>query len=100
MEIFKSALLSNRQTVALRQYAFLVSRRSQMPAQARSGLAAGLGFGAAQEAVRRSMSPQHLQQQQSFWMSEANVRRLVSSLSAMRGAALKLGQFMSIQGEI
>lgn len=32
-------------------------------------------------------------------MSEANVKRLVGKLSQMRGAALKLGQFMSIQGE-
>jgi hypothetical protein len=32
-------------------------------------------------------------------MSEANIKRLVSKLSQMRGAALKLGQFMSIQGE-
>lgn len=31
-------------------------------------------------------------------MSEANIKRLVSKLSQMRGAALKLGQFMSIQG--
>ena len=31
-------------------------------------------------------------------MSDANVRRLVASLGRMRGAALKLGQFMSIQG--
>ncbi|KIY44869.1 ABC1-domain-containing protein [Fistulina hepatica ATCC 64428] len=30
-------------------------------------------------------------------MTEANIRRLVSKLSQMRGAALKLGQFMSIQ---
>ncbi len=30
-------------------------------------------------------------------MSESNVNRLVNSLSQMRGAALKLGQFMSIQ---
>lgn len=61
------------------------------------GLAAGLGFGAAQEAMRRSMGPQEAGAV-SPWMSEANVRRLVSSLTAMRGAALKLGQFMSIQG--
>ena len=33
-------------------------------------------------------------------MSDANVRRLVASLGKMRGAALKLGQFMSIQGEL
>jgi aarF domain-containing kinase len=31
-------------------------------------------------------------------MSEANLERLVSKLGKMRGAALKLGQFMSIQG--
>lgn len=31
-------------------------------------------------------------------MTEANVNRLVSKLAKMRGAALKLGQFMSIQG--
>ena len=31
-------------------------------------------------------------------MTEANIKRLVSKLSQMRGAALKLGQFMSIQG--
>lgn len=31
-------------------------------------------------------------------MSDANVRRLVGALGRMRGAALKLGQFMSIQG--
>ncbi|KAF8841044.1 ABC1-domain-containing protein [Paxillus ammoniavirescens] len=30
-------------------------------------------------------------------MTEANIKRLVSKLSQMRGAALKLGQFMSIQ---
>ena len=32
-------------------------------------------------------------------MTEGNVKRLVSKLTQMRGAALKLGQFMSIQGE-
>jgi len=31
-------------------------------------------------------------------MSDANIRRLVGTLGQMRGAALKLGQFMSIQG--
>lgn len=35
----------------------------------------------------------------SVFMSDSNVRRLVDKLSRMRGAALKLGQFMSIQGE-
>lgn len=32
-------------------------------------------------------------------MSEANIERLVNKLSRMRGAALKLGQMISIQGK-
>ena len=31
-------------------------------------------------------------------LTEGNIKRLVSKLTQMRGAALKLGQFMSIQG--
>lgn len=31
-------------------------------------------------------------------MTEANLTRLVSKLTRMRGAALKVGQFLSIQG--
>jgi aarF domain-containing kinase len=63
-----------------------------------SGLAAGLGYGAATEAVRRATSSAPSPSQSSVFMSEANVRRMVDKLSRMRGAALKLGQFMSIQG--
>nr|CRX79151.1 hypothetical protein ls5930a1_00181 [Leucosporidium scottii] len=62
------------------------------------GLAAGLGMGAASEALRRvSFGPGATEATSSLFMSEANVRRLVDKLSRMRGAALKLGQFMSIQ---
>jgi predicted unusual protein kinase regulating ubiquinone biosynthesis (AarF/ABC1/UbiB family) len=32
-------------------------------------------------------------------MTEANVGRLVNKLTQMRGAALKVGQFLSIQGK-
>lgn len=32
-------------------------------------------------------------------MTEANISRLVGKLSQMRGAALKVGQFLSIQGQ-
>jgi aarF domain-containing kinase len=60
------------------------------------GLAAGIGIGAASEFVRRAVNPSDTQG--SVLMSEANVSRLVDKLSRMRGAALKLGQFMSIQG--
>jgi len=63
------------------------------------GLAASLGYGAASEVLRRSTSSSEQgKQSSSLMMTEANLKRLVSKLSQMRGAALKLGQFMSIQG--
>ncbi|KAH7912052.1 ABC1-domain-containing protein [Hygrophoropsis aurantiaca] len=62
------------------------------------GLAASLGYGAASEILRRSASSSDTNDSQSsIMMTEANIKRLVSKLSQMRGAALKLGQFMSIQ---
>ncbi|KAF8556784.1 ABC1-domain-containing protein [Imleria badia] len=61
------------------------------------GLAAALGYGAASEIIRRSTATSDDSQQGSLMMTEANIKRLVSKLSQMRGAALKLGQFMSIQ---
>ncbi|BGP27503.1 hypothetical protein JCM10295v2_006473 [Rhodotorula toruloides] len=61
------------------------------------GLAAALGVGMASEAFRRS-SNRADGASQSLLMSEANLERLVAKLSKMRGAALKLGQFLSIQG--
>ncbi|KAG8834896.1 hypothetical protein FRC17_006443 [Serendipita sp. 399] len=59
------------------------------------GLAVGMGMGAASEYVRQTVNPSA--SSGSILMSEANVSRLVDKLSRMRGAALKLGQFMSIQ---
>ena len=56
------------------------------------GLAAGLTFGTAQEYFRSDR-----QSNESLFLSEKNVDRLVDKLSTMRGAALKLGQFLSIQ---
>ncbi|GAA5989761.1 hypothetical protein JCM10908_002309 [Rhodotorula pacifica] len=68
------------------------------------GLAASLGWGMASEAVFRrpdthpsSSSTEEGTPRRSLLMSEANLERLVSKLGKMRGAALKLGQFMSIQ---
>jgi hypothetical protein len=55
-----------------------------------SGLAAGLSLGAISSVISGSPG--------SPLMSEANVKRLVDKLGKMRGAALKVGQFMSIQG--
>ncbi|GAC98559.1 potential mitochondrial chaperonin [Pseudozyma hubeiensis SY62] len=62
------------------------------------GLGAGLAFGAA-GSLLRGASPAGVDGQASSspFMSEQNVARLVDKLSTMRGAALKLGQFLSIQ---
>ena len=60
-----------------------------------TALAASLSFGAASESLKRSTGGGGTG---SVFMSDANVRRLVATLGRMRGAALKLGQFMSIQG--
>jgi aarF domain-containing kinase len=62
------------------------------------GLAAGLGMGAASEMIRRSTGNSK-NESGSLLLSASNVSRLVDKLSKMRGAALKLGQFMSIQGQ-
>jgi aarF domain-containing kinase len=56
------------------------------------GLAASMALGAVSESVSRSGGPDG-----SLWLSAANMERLVSKLSKMRGAALKLGQMMSFQ---
>lgn len=61
------------------------------------GLAASLTAGTASEYVRRAATGSGANAG-SPMMSEANVGRLVDKLSRMRGAALKLGQFLSIQG--
>ncbi|KAG2005766.1 atypical/ABC1/ABC1-A protein kinase, variant 2 [Coprinopsis cinerea AmutBmut pab1-1] len=58
------------------------------------GLAASLGYGAAAELLRGSDSSNATG---NVMLSEANIKRLVGKLTQMRGAALKLGQFMSIQ---
>jgi aarF domain-containing kinase len=62
-----------------------------------AGLAAGIGWGTASEALRRTATGQH-DNTHPLTLSEANVRRLVDKLTKMRGAALKLGQFLAIQG--
>ncbi|KAG1791065.1 ABC1-domain-containing protein [Suillus plorans] len=59
-------------------------------------LAASLSYGAASELLRRSTTS-HANNTQPVMLTEANITHLVSKLSQMRGTALKLGQFMSIQ---
>jgi aarF domain-containing kinase len=55
-----------------------------------------MSWGAASEGLRRTAGG--TPSGGSVFMSDANIRRLVATLGRMRGAALKLGQFMSIQG--
>lgn len=68
------------------------------------GLGAGLLAGAAAETARRAVgfSPPSSDTNEtvySAFVSDANAERLASSLSRMRGAALKLGQMLSIQDD-
>lgn len=58
------------------------------------GLAAGMVGGALSESLRRVTGSGGVG---SYFLSENNVERLVTKLSRMRGAALKLGQMISIQ---
>lgn len=63
-------------------------------------LAAGLFAGAAAESARRAFGlGDSANRSGSAFVSEANAERLAASLSRMRGAALKLGQMLSIQDE-
>src|SRR5579862_7449293 len=61
------------------------------------GLAAGLGFGAINESLRRATSSSS-DSSGNLMFSPSNMELLVRKLSRMRGAALKLGQMISIQG--
>jgi len=62
------------------------------------GLAAGLGFGAISESLRRATSSPSSESSPNLMFSPSNMELLVRKLSRMRGAALKLGQMISIQG--
>lgn len=74
-----------------------------------STLGLGLAAGAAAESARRLFNTPQSEDKQSVlsqstglysaFVSDANARRLADSLSRMRGAALKLGQMLSIQDE-
>ena len=70
-------------------------------------LAAGLGIGALNELTRRALgytdkidqSDSLLSSSKSVFLTEENVQRIVDTLCKVRGAALKLGQMLSIQDE-
>ncbi|KAJ3099509.1 hypothetical protein HDU97_002998 [Phlyctochytrium planicorne] len=61
------------------------------------GLAVGVGVGAATEAMRRMVGASSTGVGGSLILTKSNVQRIVDRLSRMRGAALKMGQMMSIQ---
>nr|XP_027810546.1 atypical kinase COQ8A, mitochondrial [Marmota flaviventris]XP_027810547.1 atypical kinase COQ8A, mitochondrial [Marmota flaviventris]XP_027810548.1 atypical kinase COQ8A, mitochondrial [Marmota flaviventris]XP_027810549.1 atypical kinase COQ8A, mitochondrial [Marmota flaviventris] len=67
------------------------------------GLAVGLGFGALAEVAKKSLRPETTGKKavldSSPFLSEANAERIVSTLCKVRGAALKLGQMLSIQDD-
>ncbi|ORE05335.1 ABC1-domain-containing protein [Rhizopus microsporus var. microsporus] len=60
-------------------------------------LATSMGLGAMNESLKRATGISN-QSSGSVLLSESNVNRLVEKLSRMRGAALKMGQMLSIQG--
>lgn len=67
-----------------------------------SGLVAGLGLGALAEVTKRQFGLNKTGSNLAEvtgnpFLSEANAERIVSTLCKMRGAALKLGQMLSIQ---
>ncbi|KAM5236360.1 atypical kinase COQ8B, mitochondrial [Ctenodactylus gundi] len=85
------------------------SRERRVPASRISrlasfgGLAVGLGLGVLAEVAKKSLPGGHLQaesssrQDSSPFLSEANAERIVQTLCTVRGAALKVGQMLSIQ---
>uniref|UniRef100_A0A8C5PJV3 Atypical kinase COQ8A, mitochondrial n=1 Tax=Leptobrachium leishanense TaxID=445787 RepID=A0A8C5PJV3_9ANUR len=68
------------------------------------GLAVGLGLGALAEVAKKSLTPKAEDGKKSLmdsspFLTEANAERIVRTLCKVRGAALKLGQMLSIQDD-
>ncbi|XP_061899218.1 atypical kinase COQ8A, mitochondrial-like [Entelurus aequoreus] len=69
------------------------------------GLAVGLGLGAIADMAKKAFKPQQQQDNKksvlnsNSFLSEANAERIVRTLCKVRGAALKLGQMLSIQDD-
>ena len=62
-------------------------------------LAASVGWGTISEMAKRSINDPMNEKNKSALLSDENVERIVSKLCQMRGAALKIGQMISIQDE-
>lgn len=63
-----------------------------------ASLAIGMAAGALSETAKRAIRKPDPANVSNVWLSEENANRLVTRLSKMRGAALKLGQLFSMQG--
>lgn len=68
------------------------------------GLAVGLGIGAIAEMTKKTFRPRQQGDKKAIldsnpFLSEANAQRIVRTLCKVRGAALKLGQVLSIQDD-
>jgi aarF domain-containing kinase len=61
-------------------------------------LAVGLGSGAAAEVVRRTFGAKDTNTNP--FVTPANAERIVQTLCRVRGAALKIGQMLSLQGNL
>ena len=57
-----------------------------------------LGIGAATEYAKRTLDGSKEKDKSNVFLNDANLERIVDTLCRMRGAALKLGQMLSIQG--
>ena len=68
------------------------------------GLVAGLGVGTAAEVARRTLGISDSDSSSvtagNPLLTEANVQRIVNTLCTVRGAALKIGQLISLQGTV
>lgn len=71
-------------------------------------LAAGLGAGALNEMAKRALGQSKngngaaasvIDSSRSVFLTEENIQRIVDTLCKVRGAALKLGQMVSLQDE-
>lgn len=62
-------------------------------------LAASVGWGTISEIAKRSINDPINENNKSALLSDENVERIVGKLCEMRGAALKIGQMVSIQDE-
>ncbi|GAB6021757.1 putative aarF domain-containing protein kinase 4 [Chamberlinius hualienensis] len=83
------------------------SKESKVPASrvgrlmSYSGLAAGIGVGAVAELTKRTLGLKEADSESKFgksiFLSDANAERIVDTLCKVRGAALKIGQMLSLQ---